>query len=221
MRRNYAAYSVFYSTFVPAIVGRQLTKKLVADENTFEEVSTISDEALALLGLENGVDRWDAIFTKCKGDVRPFPKNQKIPKEMKSTVPTKYTVSSNPDANTDKEGNDKRWIKEGIIRFNQLRQLITEDRAAHPDFVPKWLAQERDSMVGGPTTSTNDEANMVDAEDDFLGSPIRLQRQVLKEAAQQEDIVDEGSDHHESDKEDGEEDDKEDDNQFGAGGTAV
>jgi hypothetical protein len=49
MRRTYAAYSVFYSTFVPTIVGRQLVKKLVADGHTFEKVSTISDEALALL----------------------------------------------------------------------------------------------------------------------------------------------------------------------------
>jgi hypothetical protein len=187
-------------------------KKLVADENTFEEVSTISDKALALLGLENGVDCWDNIFTKCKGDVRPFPKGQK-----RFTVPTKYTVSSNPDANKDKEGNDKRWSKEGIIRFNQLRQLIIKDRAAHPNFVPKWLAQERDSMVAGPTTSTNDEANMVDADDNFVGYPIRLQRQVLKEAAQQEDVVDDGSDHHEADKED----DEEDDDHFSVRGTKV
>jgi hypothetical protein len=69
MRRNYAAYSVFYSTFLPAIVGRSLMKKLVADKNTFEQVSTNTDEALALLGLENGVKRWDDIFTRCKGDV--------------------------------------------------------------------------------------------------------------------------------------------------------
>jgi hypothetical protein len=123
---------------------------------------------------------------------------------MKSTVPTKYTVSSNPNATTDKEGNDKRWSKEGIIRFNQLRQLIIKDRGAHPEFVPKWLAQEHDSMVARPTTRPNDEANMVDAEDDFLGSPINLHRRVLKAAAQQEDVVDEGSDHPEDDKEEDE-----------------
>jgi hypothetical protein len=67
MRRNYAAYSVFYSTFVPAIVGRHLMKKLVTDKHTFEELLTISDEALALLGLKNGVKRWDDIFTKMQG----------------------------------------------------------------------------------------------------------------------------------------------------------
>jgi hypothetical protein len=136
---------------------------------------------------------------------------------MKSTVPTKYTVSSNPDANTGKEGNDKRWSKEGIIRFNQLRQLIIKDCVAHPKFVPKWLAQERDSMVGGPTTRPNNEANMVDAEDNFEGSLINLQRGVLKDATQQEDVVDHDSDHHEDDKQD----DEEDDDNFGADGTTV
>jgi hypothetical protein len=55
MRRNTAAYSVFYSTFIPPIVGRSLMKKLVEDDTVFEEISTISDEAIALLALENGV----------------------------------------------------------------------------------------------------------------------------------------------------------------------
>jgi hypothetical protein len=100
-------------------------------------VSTISDEALALLGLENGVDCWDDNFTKYKCNVRPFLKGQK---------PTKYTVSSNPNANTYKEGNGKRWSKEGIIRFNQPPQLIIKDPTTHPEFMPKWLAQECDSM---------------------------------------------------------------------------
>jgi hypothetical protein len=103
MRRNYAAYSVFYSTFLPAIVGRLLMKKRVADINTIEQVSTNTDEALALLGLENGVERWDDIFTRCEGDVPPYAKGQEIPDEHKSTVPTKYTVSSNPGANTEKK----------------------------------------------------------------------------------------------------------------------
>jgi hypothetical protein len=33
-------------------------KKLVEDDNVVEEISTISDEALALLALENGIDRY-------------------------------------------------------------------------------------------------------------------------------------------------------------------
>jgi hypothetical protein len=101
---------------------------------------------------------------------------------MKSTVPTKYTVSRNPNATTDKDGNDKRWSKEGIIRFNQLRQLIIKDRAANHEFVTKWLAQDREAMVSGPTTRVNEEANMVDAEENFVGSPVNLQRRVAVES---------------------------------------
>jgi hypothetical protein len=208
MRRNYAAYSVFYSTFLPAVVGRSLMKKLVADITTIEQVSTNTDEALALLGLENGVEHWDDIFTRCKGDVRPYANGQEIPEQHKSTVRTKYTVSSNPGTNTEKEGNDKCWNKDGIIRFNQLRQLIIEDRAAHPEFMPNWLAEEREAIVAVPTPSTTGGANMVDTEDDFEVSPNQKQTEVLKPAAQLENVVDSSSDENASANE-------EDDNNFG------
>jgi hypothetical protein len=109
---------------------------------------------------------------------------------MKSTVPTKYTVSSNPNATVDK----KEMISVGA------NQLIIKDSAANHKFVTKWLAQEREAMVSGPTTRVSEEANMVDAKDDFVGLPVHLQRRVLKADAQQEDVVDEGSDQHEESK---------------------
>jgi hypothetical protein len=208
MRRNYAAYSVFHSTFLPAVVGRSLLKKLVADKDTVEQVATISDEALALLGIENGVERWDDIFTRCEGDVRPYAKGQEIPEAHKSTVPTKYTVSSNPDANTEKEGTNKLWSKDGIIRFNLLRQGIIKDRAAHPEFVLTWLAQERDLIAAGQTTSNTGEDRMVNADDDFAKPPSRNEAEVLKPAAQGEDVLDSSSDKHVSGRED-------DDDNFG------
>jgi hypothetical protein len=111
-------------------------------------------------------------------------------------VPTKYTLSSNPGANTEKEGNDKRWSKDGIIRFTQLRQLIIEDRAAHPEFMPKWLAEERDAIVAGPTTGTTGEDSMVNADDDFAKLPSRNQTEGLKPAAQSNDVLYSSSDKH-------------------------
>jgi hypothetical protein len=204
MRRNFVAYSVFHSTFIPTIVGRSLMKKLVEDNNVFKEISTISDEALALLALENGVDCWDDIFTKCKGDVRPFPKGHQIPEELKSTVPTKYTVSSSSDADSDKEGNDKRWSKEGIIQFNQLRQTIIKDHAEHSDFIEQWLTQQRDDMAPGTNTASKAKSNMVDAEDDFTGTPVKMPGTRLKQASQSEDVVDR-DDHNSDDDGDGEE----------------
>jgi hypothetical protein len=196
MRRDNAAYTVFYSTFLPVVVGWSLLKKLVADRNTVEEVATISDEALTLLGLENYVDRWDDIFTRCKGDVRPYAKGQEIPEEHKSTVPTKYTVSSNPDANTEKEGTNKVWSRDGILRFNLLRQGIIEDRAAHPEFLPSWLAQERDLIVADQTTSNPGQEGMLDADDDFTKTASPNQTEELKSPAQLLDVVDDTSVQH-------------------------
>jgi hypothetical protein len=169
-------------------------KKLLEDDSVFEEISTISDEALALLALENGIDCWDDVFTKNKGNVRPFPKGQPIPEELKSTVPTKYTVSSTSDPDGDKEGNGKRWSKEGIIRFNQLRQKIIKDRRAHSDFIERWLTQQRRAMSPGPNTASKAESNMVDAEDDFAATPAKQPGPQLKQASQSEDVVDAQSD---------------------------
>jgi hypothetical protein len=218
LRRNYVAYSIFYSTFIPTIAGRKLMKQLVEDTSVIEEVCTISDEALALLGLENGVERWDDVFARCKGDVRPFPKGQTIPEAMRSTVTTKYTVSSKPDPNSEKEGNDKRWSQEGIIQFNQLRQLIIKkDRAKYPDFVTKWLAQERNTMGTGNTARAKDDSNTVNADDNFQGSPVKIPARVLKEASQQEDVLhNDDEDDDEDENEDKNEDDDDESEHFGA-----
>jgi hypothetical protein len=199
MRRNTAAYTVFYSTFLPVVVGRLLMKKLVADKDTVEEVATISDEALTLLGLENYGAYWDDIFTRCKGDVRPYGKGQEMPEEHKSTVPTKYT--SNPDANSDKEGSNKVWSVDGIQRFNLLRQGVIQDRAAHPEFLPKWLAHERGRMDADPAASNPVQEKIIDAEDDYADTSIPSEPEVLKQAASNVDVVDNASDQQASDSE--------------------
>jgi hypothetical protein len=178
-------------------VGWSLLKKLVADKDAVEQVATISDEALTLLGIENGV-------TRCEGDVRPYARGQETPEAHKSTVPTKYTVSSNPDANSNKEGTNKVWSREGIIRFNLLRQGIIEDRAAHPKFLPTWLAQERDLIVADQTTSNNGQDKMINADDDFTTPSSPNQREELKQAAQTADVLDNTSVQHALESEDDE-----------------
>jgi hypothetical protein len=207
VRRDNVAYTVFYSTFLPVVVGRLRLKKLVADKDTVEEVATISDEALTLLGLENYGDGWDDIFTRCKGDVRPYTKGQEMPEEHKGTVPTKYTVSSSPDANSDKEGTNKVCSSAGILRFNLLHQGVIHDRAAHPEFLPKWLAQERDFISPDLTTSSPGQEDTLDA-DDYTKTASPNQTEELKSAAQEADIVDNSEDEQKLD------DDNEDD-EFG------
>jgi hypothetical protein len=121
---------------------------------------------------------------------------EKIPEEYKSTVPTKYTVSSNPDANSDKEGTNKVWSSKGILRFNLLRQGVIHDRAAHPEFLPKWLAQERDLIAADPTTSNPGQEDTLDVDDDYTKTASPNQTEELKSAAQEADVVDNGDDQH-------------------------
>jgi hypothetical protein len=183
-------------------VGRSLLKKLFAAKDTVEQVAAISDEAMALLGIKNGVERWDDIFTRCEGDIRPYAKGQKISEAHKSTVPTKYTVSSNPDANPDKEGTNKVWSNEGIIRFNLLHQGIIEDRVAHPEFLLTWLAQERDLIAADQTPSNTGQDKMVNADDDFANPSSRNQTEELRQAAQLANVLDNTSVQHASESED-------------------
>ena len=95
MRRNYAAYSVFYSTFLPPIVGRSLMKKLVADRNTLEQVATNTDKALALLGLENGVERWDTFLRGARATYDPTQGARRYRKHIKVPCPPNILYPEN------------------------------------------------------------------------------------------------------------------------------
>jgi hypothetical protein len=125
--------------------------------------------------------------------VRPYAKGQEMPEEHKSTVPTRYTVSSNPDANSDKEGSNKVWSVDGIQRFNLLRQGVIHDRAAHPEFLPKWLADERGRMDADPTTGNPVQEKIMDADDDYADPSSPNQTEVLKQAASTANVVDNSS----------------------------
>jgi hypothetical protein len=108
-------------------------------------------------------------------------------------VPTKYTKSSNPDANSEKEGTNKAWTRDGILRFNQLRKGIIQDRAAHPQFLPAWLAHERGLIVPNQATSNPVQEDAEDADDDYNNTASRNQTEELKQAASSADVVDNAS----------------------------
>jgi hypothetical protein len=196
LRRNHAAYAVFYSTYLPAIVGKQSFKKRVTNLEKDKEIATVSDEALALLGLENGEERWADVYTKSDGEIRPVRKDEEYPEEWISTVPTKYTIPTKTDPNNDKEGNDKRWSTGGIIRFNQLHQQVVKDRAEHPGFLAKWLAAERENSGSDSAIADSavDNPNMVDAIDDFDATPSKMPARAHTKAAGTAGVAEEDDD---------------------------
>jgi hypothetical protein len=137
-----------------------------------EEIATVSDEALALLGIENGHKLWDDIWAKSAGKVCVIRKDEPYPEEWKSTVFPEYTRTSKADPAIDKHTEDKHWTQAGISRFNALCQAIIANRQAYPGFKARWLRQARKETKGqvDPDVDDDDEDNIVDADDDLFDS---------------------------------------------------
>jgi hypothetical protein len=83
-------------------------------------IATVSDEALALLQLENSENRWTTEFSK--NDNGQEVKQRDLPKPL-------YT--SGGQNKMDQKGFTKKhggWTEEGIVRFNRLCVMIQDDR---------------------------------------------------------------------------------------------
>lgn len=99
---------VFFEYFLPGVVGRKKYKNVVAFK-IVSKIATISDEAFAILLLENSWNKWEDELAK----------RTKDPSKL---TPTKWTSSKTQG---------KRycgWHKEGILRFNELCNAVKNDR---------------------------------------------------------------------------------------------
>jgi hypothetical protein len=69
MKRNYAAYFVFYTQFVRATVGKHPFRQRLRSMAVGDEIATVSDEALTLLGIENSYEMWNDIYKISDGEI--------------------------------------------------------------------------------------------------------------------------------------------------------
>ena len=177
MRQHTSAYMVFYSQFVRTIVGKRLFKQRIGTMSEDEEIATVSDEALALLGIENSAARWNDVFERSQGKIRQIRKDEPYPEEWKSSVMSLYTGTTKSDPSLDGDTEDRRWSQAGIERFNELRKMILQDRQKYPSFKSSWLREQRLKLHGKATVATSnatDDNNIVDADDDLFGSNVAL-----------------------------------------------
>lgn len=188
-------------------MGKQVFKKRVKNMRPDEEIATVSDEALALLGLENGEARWNDVFVKSLGAIRRVAKHEEYPTSWVSTVKTKYTIPTK--ANTEKAGNDKCWSDAGIERFNDLRKAIIADRLKHDEFTKQWLKLERE-RTGAEVTEggvEEEDPNAVDADDDFGFTKPSTAKGKISKAACTTGVADDDDDEQNDDEEDDDSDD--------------
>jgi hypothetical protein len=133
-RKNKEAYRVFYTRFVPAVVGPDLYRQRVRDNNEAEP-STASDEAFALVLLENSYERWVDMDVKNKGI--PIQRRGDRTKRIDSDIEPKYTrggIKFSGDKVTNKT---KGRTNEGIQRFNILYLCVRNDRLRRKGFIKR------------------------------------------------------------------------------------
>ncbi len=150
-RSHVVAYTVFFDHFVPCALKKTEWERRIAISGTHTEstdnfLSTVSDEAFALLLLENSYDRWFDLYTNNDGGVM----QQRGVKERRfeSDVPPLYTRGGIKYQNyQSKLGEKKGWSDDGIIRFNELYEMVKRDRTANINFEVSWLNAREETQA--------------------------------------------------------------------------
>jgi hypothetical protein len=142
-RSNVEAYTVFFDHFVPCALKKTEWERRIAVAGTQTESTdyfffTVSDEAFALLLLENSYDRWFDLYKNNEGSVMQQ-RGVKV-RRFESDVPPLYTRGGIKYQNyQSKVGERKGWSDDGIRRFNELYLMVKQDRMANSNFEAGWL----------------------------------------------------------------------------------
>lgn len=140
--RNNDSVLALYQYFVPCVVGKKRFKAKMNEHLTKDaEICTVSDEAFALLLLENQYDRWTDIHQrKCNSSTEVRGKSERRKRKWESDVAPKYTEGG-IKYSKERRMNHKGWREEGIVRFNVLSAMVKEDRVQKPKVVVGALVQ--------------------------------------------------------------------------------
>ena len=160
LRENEDLYKEFYRFFLKPVVGKATYIDRIFDETTKKEkhLSTVSDEAFALLLMENSYDRCVDLYISnnfCAPSIQRGVRSNQA-RSMGSEVKTKYTSGGIFYKTKDDSGNlvrrpegNKGWSKEGLQRFNELHTLVGKDRSNHHTFLKAFLKEERTALDTG------------------------------------------------------------------------
>jgi hypothetical protein len=130
---------------------------------------TVSDEALALLAAKNSRQVWDDKFARSDGKIRHIRNDKIYPPEWETDILPQFTRASRDDPLVEGNTENKCWNNAGIIRFNELRQLVQKDRTDNPDFKINWLRHARAATKKVDSGNVGEDASSkpVEADDDL------------------------------------------------------
>ena len=141
-RKHKKIYTTFFTRFVPAVVGPELFRQRLQAANgdtAADTVCTISDEAFALLLVENSYDRWADIYKKTGG----IPKQRRgdRTRQCNSDIAPQYTHGGIRYL-LHETTKTKGWTTTGIQRYNELFRMVQIDRK-RTSFMKKFIEQQK------------------------------------------------------------------------------
>ena len=128
-RDNVDDFAAFCDCFLSCVVGRSVYKQNMTT-TLVSELSTSSDEAFAIICIENNIEAWDYMIssdTNTKGPNMP---------------PPKYTRKHKDS------GKHHGWSAEGITRFNKLHEDIESKRKETLQLEAEFRAKKMQGLGG-------------------------------------------------------------------------
>ena len=145
-RDNQEIYNLLFNKFIPCVMGKQKFQQQLrlADETREQEFCTVSDEAYAILVIENLEERWNDILEK--NDYKVHPNRGKKEREWISDIPPKYTMGGIKYKNKNINNQGRGWGEEGINRYNELCSTIIKSQNNNSECFLNWLQEQRELL---------------------------------------------------------------------------
>jgi len=206
LRKHPQAYLVFFKHFIKCITRKSVFESNIRKARTYDDICSISDEAFALILLENSWHRWMDIHTKDSSALLPR-RGLRTQGKVTSMIPTKYTkggykydplspFETAPTSYSKRKG----WSAEGIQRYNELFDQVEADRQAHPEFLNSLLVEirnENPAMLARSPNTRNHQSQVTARHHLFKASPdvttsgFQLPSQIPKFSPPQNPFVEE------------------------------
>jgi hypothetical protein len=160
------SYIFFCENFLKCVVGSQTFNKGWKHGVALSDLASPSDEAFALLLIDNSEARWLSEHEK-------KPEGEDVIEQDKLVLP-KYTSGGPKETRERKKGLTKRyggWNEPGIIKFNELVRAVREDRLINGEWFDKQIQERiRNANSDGNDTSF-DMVSRTIADNDFNFKP--------------------------------------------------
>ena len=142
LRDNEETYKLFMKVFVREVVGARVFDDRIRNGRIdYDELATRTDEAFALLVVENSEACWRDLLERNNGYIPTVKRGATRPDSLKTNIEPKYTKSDEVLGHGMEAA--RKWNNDGINRFNELLKMVSNDRERHPRFEVRLINEER------------------------------------------------------------------------------